>query len=70
MKAQKKKNSNHQNNSPVADCPTGELARDEIALAAYWIWEQEGRPQGRNVDHRLRAEILLRQAGKQAAPQT
>ena len=67
MKALKKKNSNHQNNNLVADCPNGELAHDQIALAAYSIWEQEGRPQGREVDHWLRAENLLRQAGKQAA---
>jgi hypothetical protein len=53
----------------VADIPNRALAHDEIALAAYCIWEQEGCPQGRDVDIWLREEDLLLQARKQAAVQ-
>ena len=53
----------------LVDSPKGKLAPEEIALAAYGIWEQEGHPQGRDVDHWLRAEALLGQARKQAAAQ-
>ncbi len=28
--------------------------------AAYYIWEKEGRPQGRDLDHWLRAEHEIR----------
>ena len=31
----------------------------EISLCAYCIWEQEGRPQGRALDHWLQAELQL-----------
>ena len=33
-----------------------ETTRENIALAAYSIWEQEGRPEGRDVGHWLQAE--------------
>lgn len=33
---------------------------EEIATCAYFIWEQEGRPQGRDKTHWLQAEELLR----------
>jgi hypothetical protein len=32
----------------------------EIARAAYDLWEQEGRPEGKDVAHWLRAETQLR----------
>ena len=32
----------------------------EIALAAYYIWEKEGHPQGHELDHWLRAEHGVR----------
>ena len=32
----------------------------EIALAAYYIWEKEGHPQGRELDHWLSAEHHVR----------
>jgi hypothetical protein len=47
---------------------------DEIRMRSYLIWEREGRPFGRDVDHWLRAEAeLMKEAGKtailaQAAP--
>ena len=31
----------------------------QIRDRAYSIWEQEGRPHGRDVDHRLRAEAEI-----------
>lgn len=37
-----------------------ESVREEIALAAYSIWEQEGRPEGRNVEPWLQAEVQIR----------
>jgi hypothetical protein len=32
---------------------------DEIALCAYFIWEHEGRPPGREAAHWLQAEAQL-----------
>src|SRR5580704_12859484 len=40
----------------------GEMTAEEeqqIRERAYSIWEQEGRPHGRDVDHRLRAEAEI-----------
>lgn len=33
---------------------------DKISLRAFQIWEAEGRPEGRDLEHWLRAEIELR----------
>lgn len=35
---------------------------DEVAARAYQIWDHEGRPDGRDVDHWLQAEQELRSA--------
>ncbi len=32
----------------------------EIAMAAYYIWEREGRPHGHELDHWLSAERKVR----------
>jgi Protein of unknown function (DUF2934) len=32
---------------------------EEIAVCAYFIWEHEGRPEGRALDHWLQAELQL-----------
>jgi hypothetical protein len=38
---------------------------EEIAVAAYYLWEKEGRPHGRDREHwQLAAEQLKRQAGR------
>ena len=37
----------------------------EIALRAWQLWEQEGRPEGRDVAHWLQAEAQLRQPPSQ-----
>jgi hypothetical protein len=42
--------------------PPCEPTHDEIALCAMSIWEEEGRPQGRDLEHWLLAEARLRQA--------
>jgi len=41
---------------------------EEIALYAYYIWEKEGRPEGRALEHWLQAELQLRAARPLAAP--
>ena len=38
-----------------------EPTTEEIRAAAHSIWEQEGRPEGRDMEHWLKAELLLRQ---------
>ena len=47
--------------------PRPEPTHDDIALCAMSIWEEEGRPQGRELEHWLLAEARLRQ-GCKAAP--
>ena len=57
-------------NSPtllITDSPAREPTQDEIALAAYSIWDQAGRAQGRDVEHWLHAEAQFRQARQQGA---
>jgi hypothetical protein len=39
--------------------PIGFISHHEIAARAYQIYEFEGRPEGRALDHWLRAETLL-----------
>ena len=39
----------------------------EIARTAYFIWEQEGRPHGRDQAHWFQAETQLTQPGRYAA---
>jgi len=39
--------------------PLEEPNREEIAAAAYSIWEQEGRPEGRDLEHWLRAKTQV-----------
>lgn len=34
-----------------------------IARRAYELWEAEGRPDGKAIDHWIRAEAMLRDAG-------
>ncbi|HEY5706253.1 MAG TPA: DUF2934 domain-containing protein [Terrimicrobiaceae bacterium] len=36
-----------------------EATDQEIAVCAYCIWEQEGKPEGRALDHWLQAEFQL-----------
>ena len=41
---------------------TLEVSEREIARVAYELWEAEGRPEGRAVEHWLAAEARLRNA--------
>lgn len=43
----------------------GGPARDEIAQAAYYLWERKGRPQDQDVQLWLQAETQLRQSQTQ-----
>jgi hypothetical protein len=47
--------------------PTQEPTVEEITRVAHSIWEEAGRPEGRDVEHWLEAESRLRQ-GRQAGP--
>lgn len=40
----------------------GEPTRDQIARAAYQLWEQQGRPQNQDIGIWLQAESQLRPA--------
>ena len=49
--------------------PTNEPTREEITAAAHALWEQEGCPEGRDLEHWLKAENQLRQGrARGAAP--
>jgi hypothetical protein len=45
--------------------PPCEPTDDEIALCAYSLWEQEGRPQNQEVEIWFQAETQLRQSQHQ-----
>lgn len=47
--------------------PRPEPTHEQIALCALSIWEAEGRPQGRELEHWLLAEVRLRQGVKPEA---
>lgn len=61
MSAKTKRNSSPKR---IASPPRREPTHDEIALCAMTIWEAEGRPQGRELEHWLLAESRLRQGCK------
>ncbi|MBI2510662.1 MAG: DUF2934 domain-containing protein [Opitutae bacterium] len=44
---------------PVSNQTRALPLRDEIAQRAYELWEHDGRPEGRDVDHWLSAERQL-----------
>jgi hypothetical protein len=48
--------------SPGTEGLHGDISREELAAVAYSIWENEGRPEGRAVEHWLQAEARLRLA--------
>jgi hypothetical protein len=37
----------------------GPVTREEIALYSYYVWEKEGRPERRALEHWLQAELQL-----------
>ncbi len=40
--------------------PQPELNPADVAACAYMIWEKEGKPHGRDAEHWLQAEAMLR----------
>ncbi len=48
------------NTEPAAQPSRWNGIQRDIATAAYYIWEKEGRPQGRDMDHWLKAEHHVR----------
>jgi hypothetical protein len=60
MKASKQKN----DNSPrlLTNGPQPEPTHEQIALKAYSLWEQQGRPQNQEIAIWLQAETSLRQS--------
>lgn len=40
---------------------------DEIRSIAYQIWEEEGYPEGRDVEHWLRAEMIWQERNQPVA---
>ena len=43
-----------------AKTPVGDDIRKQIALRAYFIWEHEGRPEGRGAEHWALAEAEIK----------
>jgi len=43
-----------------AKTPVGDDIRNQIALRAYFIWEREGRPDGREAEHWTLAEAEIK----------
>jgi hypothetical protein len=50
----------------ITNGPNEQWTHDDIAFAAYCLWENEGRPQGRDWEHWFRAEDLLKQSTHRA----
>jgi len=50
----------------LAAAPNGQLSSELIAVRAYIIWEQQGRPQGSDVANWLLAESQLKEELQQA----
>jgi len=55
----KRKDKTKQPETSVEAPPANPVTRDQIAMCAYYIWEAEGRPEGRAVKHWLQAELQL-----------
>ncbi len=55
------KTKNRPTRQRIANPPRPEPTHDDIAECAVSIWEEEGRPQGRDLEHWLLAEARLRQ---------
>jgi hypothetical protein len=68
--SQMKKSSRSRKTPPrKAGLPARQTAtHQEIAAAAYSIWEQQGRPAGRDVEHWLQAELQICGRGDGQSP--
>ena len=57
----KSKTAKSKPSSPANSQPEAEPTHEEIAAAAYSLWQHTGCPEGRDVEHWLAAEAQLRQ---------
>ncbi len=51
-----------------ADDHVGHLDDERVAGRAYQLWENDGRPEGQELDHWLRAEQELHGQSEEATP--
>lgn len=60
----------HSTNNPSTSAAHHGLTAEAISRRAYELWEQEGRPESRDLHHWLRAEkeLLAEQQGKSTSP--
>ncbi|MCW8835334.1 MAG: DUF2934 domain-containing protein, partial [Rhodospirillales bacterium] len=49
---------------------TNQTQRDRILMKAYELWEAEGRPAGRDLEHWLKAEMLIAKASTETKGKT
>lgn len=45
-----------------------DVRENEIRTRSYFMWENEGRPEGRHLEHRLRAQAELEAEDKLKKP--
>ena len=55
----KSKNAQNKSQTNASNHLTDETSDQKIAAVAYSIWEQEGRPEGREFEHWLRAKTQI-----------
>ncbi len=53
---------------PNMTAQTDNPSAGDVAVLAYYIWEQEGSPQGRDFEHWVEAEAQLKAATQQTPP--
>ena len=63
-----KKSAAPSNPAPAREAkPVFEITTERISLRAHAIWEEQGRPQGRELEHWLQAESQLKASQSFAA---
>ena len=50
----------------IANNGSDGISRELVAQRAYELWENEGRPEGRSMEHWTRAEEMLRNSERPA----
>ena len=65
---EKSRRSKDKPKSNATTCAAGPPTNEQIAALAYCIWEQEGRPEGRDLEHWRTAEAQLRQTRVPSGP--
>jgi hypothetical protein len=54
------------NMATKANSGSNQISQEAVARRAYELWEAEGRPEGRAMEHWTRAESMLRENGPAA----